>query len=244
MTLISALKVLLHRYSGQEDVCVGTGIAGRQQEELENLIGFFVNTIALRTNVRSGSSFTELLHEVQANTLGASEHQDVPFEKVVDAIVTERDLGRNPLFQVMFVLQNTPEVPEMRLGDVELLKKEYEHTTAQFDLSFSITETDSGLDGTVEYYTDLFTEQTVQRLLEHYKQLLSSITASPSLKIGEFSIMTEEEEAQLMFAFNNTKIEYPGDKTIVELYEHGIARLFLPRTISSSIPSMPLVEYL
>ena len=112
----------------------------------------------------------------------------------------------------------------MRLGDVELLKKEYEHTTAQFDLSFSITETDSGLDGTVEYYTDLFTEQTVQRLLEHYKQLLSSITASPSLKIGEFSIMTEEEEAQLMFAFNNTKIEYPGDKTIVELFEQQVQK--------------------
>ena len=108
MTLLAAFKVLLHRYSGQQDICVGSPIANRTQQEVEGLIGFFVNTLALRSEVKGRHPFTELLQQVKATTLEAYEHQEVPFEKVVEAVVKERDLSRSPLFQVMFVLQNTP----------------------------------------------------------------------------------------------------------------------------------------
>src|SRR6202011_4671774 len=115
MTVLAAFKVLLYRYSGQEDICVGTPVAGRNQQELEELIGFFINTLALRSQVRGELSFNELLGEVKSTTLEAYSHQEVPFEKVVDAVVKERDMSRNPLFQVMFVFQNRPEIPALKL---------------------------------------------------------------------------------------------------------------------------------
>ena len=156
MTLLGAFNVLLHRYSDQEDICVGTPIAGRQHEQLENLIGFFINTLALRTAVNRDGSFLELLGEVRRTTLEAYEHQEVPFEKIVEAVVRERDMSRTPVFQVMFVLQNTPPVPALKLGEVQLTPVENPHITTQFDLSFIITETSNGLQGSVNYSTDLY----------------------------------------------------------------------------------------
>ena len=158
MTLLAALKVLLYRYTGQKDICIGTGTAGRQQQEVEGLIGFFINTLALRTEVNTDGGFTALLQDVKKTTVEAYENQEVPFERVVDAVVRKRDRSRNPLFQVMFVLQNTPEVPNLKLGKLQLERAGYEHTTAQFDLSFSITEHDNGLSGSLEYNADLFTK--------------------------------------------------------------------------------------
>ncbi|MBC7828705.1 MAG: AMP-binding protein, partial [Chitinophagaceae bacterium] len=224
MTLLSSLKVLLHHYSGQRDICVGSGIAGRQQQEVENLIGFFVNTLALRSDVKDEASFKDLLQQVKATTLGAYEHQEVPFEKIVDAIVTQRDLSRNPLFQVMFVLQNTPDVPELHLGEVQLSREEYEHTTAQFDLSFSITETAEGLQGELEYCTDLYSAQTIQRILGHFRQLLGAIVIEPQQLIGNLSIISEEERNQLLFDFNTTQSKYPDTKSIVQLFEEQTAK--------------------
>ena len=120
MTLLSAFNVLLYRYSGQEDICVGTPIAGRNHQELEGLIGFFLNTLALRSQVRGDMTYTELLQEVKATTLEAYAHQEVPFEKVVETVVKERDMSRNPLFQVLFSLGNTPDVPELKLGNLTI----------------------------------------------------------------------------------------------------------------------------
>ena len=120
MTLLAAFKVLLHRYSGQEDITVGTPVANRTQQETEDLIGFFVNTLALRSEVKGEETFTQLLQQLKATTLDAYSHQDVPFEKVVEAVTKSRDLSRSPLFQVLFVLQNTPDVPELKFGDVKL----------------------------------------------------------------------------------------------------------------------------
>jgi amino acid adenylation domain-containing protein len=219
MTLLSALNVLLHRYSSQEDICIGSGIAGRQQQEVEGLIGFFVNTLALRNQVNDDAAFIELLQQVKTTTLGAYAHQEVPFEKIVDAVVTQRDMSRNPVFQVMFVLQNTPEIPELHLGEISLSRQSYEHTTAQFDLSFSITESASGMHGTVEYCTDLYTRDTIERIISHFKQLLLSIVATPSQRISELSIMAREEEHQLLDKFSGTEIDYPRDKAIVDLFE-------------------------
>ena len=163
MTLLAAFKVLLYRYSGQEDICVGTSVAGRQQQELEGLIGFFVNTLALRSHINGDQSFTDLLEEVKDTTLGAYAHQDVPFEKVVEAVVKERVAGKSPLFQVMLVLINTPEVPKLKLGELVLSAETYEQTTTKFDLTFFIKETKDGFRGTVQYNTDLYSDTRIQK---------------------------------------------------------------------------------
>jgi non-ribosomal peptide synthetase component F len=136
MTLLAVFKVMLYRYSGQEDICVGTSIANRTQQEIEGLVGFFVNTLAFRDEVKGDATFIELLQQVKATTLGAYEHQEVSFEKVVEAVVKERDPGVSPLFQVMLVMQNTPEAPRLQLGELSLTAESFEHTISKFDLTF------------------------------------------------------------------------------------------------------------
>ncbi len=224
MTLLATFKVLLHRYSGQEDICVGSPISNRTQKEIEGLIGFFLNTLALRSEVRSELSFKELLQQIKGTAMEAFEHQDVPFEKIVEAVVKERDLSRNPLFQVMLVMQNTPEIPDLSLEKIHLTKEEYENTTALFDFTFSITETPDGLEGAVEYATDLYNEETITRMVGHFRTLLGSIVKSPQQKIGKLRMLTEAEEHQLLVEFNNTKVDYPKDKTIVDLFEEQAAK--------------------
>ena len=219
MTLLAAFKVLLHRHSGQEDICVGSPIANRTQKEVEGLIGFFVNTLALRSEVRSELSFKELLQQIKGTAMEAFEHQDVPFEKIVEAVVKERDLSRNPLFQVMLVMQNTPAVQALRIGEVQLSDEEFIHNTTHFDITFSIAETLNGLEGVVEYATDLYNKETILRMPDHFTTLLASIVRSPLQKIGELRMLTNEEEHQLLVEFNDTKVDYPKDKTIVDLFE-------------------------
>ncbi|WP_246113333.1 condensation domain-containing protein, partial [Segetibacter aerophilus] len=209
MTLLSAFNVLLHRYSGQEDICVGTPIAGRQQQELEALIGFFVNTLAMRSHVDSELPFTELLQQVKATTMEGYANQEIPFEKVVEAVVKDRDMSRNPLFQVMFILRNTPDVPELRLGDIALSRTGYEHSTSLFDFSLFITETERGLHAAIEYSTDLFTRATMERMAGHFTRLLSSVVRTPEEKVGRLGLLTATEEETLVSGFNTTTTLYP-----------------------------------
>jgi amino acid adenylation domain-containing protein len=218
MTLLAAFKVLLYRYSGQEDICVGTPVAGRNHHELEGLIGFFINTLALRSHVSGEMSFTKLLQEVKNTTLEAYTHQEVPFEKVVDAVVKERDMSRNPLFQVLFVLQNTPEVPELKLGELSLSAESQERTTTLFDIAFTISETGSGLQGTVEYGTDLYRDETIAQMISHYITLLGSIVASPQERTGRLVMLSSAEKEKLLTEFNDTAAVYPKDKSVVDLF--------------------------
>ncbi|MEO6188652.1 MAG: amino acid adenylation domain-containing protein, partial [Ginsengibacter sp.] len=218
MTLLAAFKVLLHRYSGQEDICVGTPIAGRQQVEVEELIGFFVNTLALRDEVKSNATFEELLLEVRKTTLDAYQHQEVPFEKIVDVLDVERDVSRNPVFQVMFVLRNTPEVPDLSFGNVKLSAVNAEHTTAMFDIQLFITETVDGLSIMTEYSTDLFLESTIRDMISQYRELLSSILKNPKETIGRLPILSKQEEHHLLHDLNKTSTDYPKDKTVVDLF--------------------------
>ena len=145
MTLLSALNVLLYRYSGQQDITVGASIANRTQQEIEGLVGFFVNTLAFRNEVDSTSAFTGLLQQVKGTTIGAYEHQDVPFEKVVEAVLKERDGSRTPVFQVMLVLLNTAEVPVLQLGEVRLSGEGLETNVSRFDITFFVSESPNGL---------------------------------------------------------------------------------------------------
>ena len=222
MTLLSSFNLLLHRYSQQDDICIGSPIAGRQQQELEGLIGFFVNTLAFRTKIDSNATFIELLQQVKSSTLKAYEHQEAPFEKVVEAVVKERDLSRSPLFQVMFVLRNTPEVPEINLGGVQLSNTSYEHTTALFDMTFFMTETPNGIHLAVEYSTDLFTEATVKRMIAHFQQLLTSIVNSPKQAVGKLQMLNKAEEHQLLEDNNETDEPFQTDITVAELFEQQV----------------------
>ena len=224
MTLLAAFKVLLHKYSGQQDICVGSPIANRMEPEVEGSIGFFVNTLAIRTEVDSASSFTELLQQVKLTMIEAYENQEAPFEKVVDVVLRDRDLSRNPLFQVMLVLQNVPDIQPFRLGGMIVSAEEYKHSTSQFDLTFTIKEKEDHLQVQVEYSNALYHESTVVGMADSFKQLLYSIVEAPNKKIVKLSMLTTQEAQRLLYEFNNSKVDYPKERTIVDLFEDQVTQ--------------------
>ncbi|HBL59419.1 MAG TPA: non-ribosomal peptide synthetase [Cyanobacteria bacterium UBA8803] len=223
MTLLAAFQILLYRYSGQEDIIIGTPIAGRTRVETEGLIGFFVNTLALRTNLAGNPSFEELLERVREVALGAYAHQDIPFEKLVAELQPERDISRSPLFQVMFILQNTPqstfEFPGLTLSTLEV-----NSVGAKFDLTLSLTETTEGILGRWTYSTDLFDSATITRMTGHFQTLLEGIIANPSQPICELRLLTAAERHQMLVEWNDTYSEYPQDTCIHQLFEAQVQR--------------------
>ena len=222
MTLLAGFNVLLYRYSGQEDISVGSPIANRTQQEVEGLVGFFVNTLILRSELTSSLTFNKLLQQIKETTLEAYEHQDVPFEKIVEVVVKERDLSRTPLFQVMFVLQNASDNTEMRLGRLQLSREALPSNTSKFELTFSITESENGLQVSIEYNTGLYKEETIDRMMSHFKELLTSIIHNPRENISKLRMLTRLEEDQLLFQFNDAATGYPFDKNIVDLFESQV----------------------
>jgi len=223
MTLLAAFQVLLSRYSGQEDICVGSPIAGRTQQEVEGMVGFFINMLALRSEVKADRSFIDLLQQVRERTLGAYEHQEVPFEKVVEAVVDKRDLSRSPVFHVLFSLQNIPESPRLRLGELELSGVGSAHQTTQFELNVSLRESDRGIQMEIAYSTDLYGEETIGRMARHYEQLLRSIVRDAHQPVGKLAMLTADEEQQVLRVFNDTAVDYPRDRTFIELFEEQVA---------------------
>jgi amino acid adenylation domain-containing protein len=218
MTLLAAFQVLLHRYSKQEDVVVGSPIANRNRTELEGLIGFFVNTLVLRVNFSGNPTFQELLSRVRETCLGAYAHQDLPFEKPVEELQPERDMSRNPLFQVMFLLQNTPRhVPDV--SNLTIDRMIVESGTAKFDLTLALTDRDGKLSGFIEYNTDLFDRSRVERMVAHFHNLLGGIVADPDQRISTLPLLTEKERHQLLVEWNDTTTAYPKDSCIHELFE-------------------------
>lgn len=224
MTLLATFKTLLHRYSGQDDILVGSPIANRNQDGIEQLIGFFVNTLVLRTNFSGNPSFQELLKRVRETTLGAYAHQDMPFELLVDELRPQRNLSYTPLFQVMFVLHNAPisevEMANLTFGSVETGN----NRNVMFDLILHITETDEGLDGALDYNTDLFEENTICRMVSHLQTLLSGIVANPQQHLLELPLLTESERQTLLVNWNNTATDYSQDKCIHELFEAQVQK--------------------
>ncbi|AVH69209.1 non-ribosomal peptide synthetase [Nostoc sp. 'Lobaria pulmonaria (5183) cyanobiont'] len=218
MTLLAAFQTLLWRYTGQEDIVVGSPIANRNRAEIEGLIGFFVNTLVLRTNLTGNPSFEELLKRVREVALGAYAHQDLPFELLVEQLQPQRDLSHTPLFQVMFVLQNAP-MSALELPDLTLSPVESDSNTAKFDLTLYMSETESGLVGNLEYNTDLFAENSIQRMAAHLQTLLSGIVTNPQASLSELSLLTQTEKHQLLQEWNDTEVEYPQQLCIHELFE-------------------------
>ena len=223
ITLQTVYKALLYRYSGQQDISIGTSIARREQQQLEGLIGFFVNTLALRDEVNGEQSFKELLQQVRTTTMEAYAHQEVPFEKVVETVIKERDKSRSPLFQVMLVLQNTPEVPELRLGDVELSGEQYDQTTIKFELTFFIKETGKGLQGSVQYCSDLYSKETIERMINHFTELLKSVVKDPGEKVGKLGMLPGVEKQTIIEEYSQKTVSYPKE-SVVTLFEEQAAR--------------------
>ncbi|AFZ28072.1 amino acid adenylation enzyme/thioester reductase family protein [Cylindrospermum stagnale PCC 7417] len=223
MTLLAAFKILLYRYTGQENVIVGTPIAGRNRREIESLIGFFVNTLALRTDLGGNPSFRELLGRVRQVCLEAYTHQDLPFEQLVTALQPERHLSHTPVFQVMFALDNAP-MGEFALPGLAVTPLASPIQTAKFDLTLSMEERNGQLTGEWEYNTDLFEAATIERMIKHFQTLLSGITAHPNQSIWKLPLLTEAEKHQLLIEWNQTEADYPQDKCIHQLFEEQVER--------------------
>ncbi len=223
MALLAALQTLLYRYTGQEDICIGTPIAGRNRVETEGLIGFFVNTLVIRADLGGDPSFREMLGRARESALGAFAHQELPFETLVEKLQPERSMSHTPFFQVAFAYQNAVtealELPGLTLSRVGL-----KHLTTKFDLTVAATETPDGLNLLVEYNTDLFNDDTIARLLGHYQTLLEGVAADPDQRISDLPLLTEAERYRLLSEWNNTASEYPRDKCVHELFEAQVAR--------------------
>jgi amino acid adenylation domain-containing protein/non-ribosomal peptide synthase protein (TIGR01720 family) len=222
MTLLAALNTLLFRYSGQDDILIGTPTANRNRQEIEPLIGFFVNTLVLRNSLEGNPAFSGLLQQARNVVLEAYANQDVPFEQVVDALEIERSLSYNPLFQVMFAMQNAP------LNSLELphLKAQYlavKHQKIKFDLSLILeeieTEQGSYLEGFWEYDSHLFTDERITRMVGHFQTLLKGIVANPQQTVRELPLLTESEKQQLLVEWNQTQQDYPQNLCIHQLFE-------------------------
>jgi amino acid adenylation domain-containing protein len=232
MLLLAALDVLLWRYTGESDLVVGTPVANRTRSELEGVVGFFVNTLALRAQVEGGESFGSLLAHVREACLGAYAHQDVPFEKLVEELEHERDVSRTPFFQVQLVLQNTP--PEfLELSGVRLELLEIYNETTKFDITILLTEVSDGMRGTIEYNRDIFDATTIERLCGHFVRLLEAVAEDPSRRLRDYALLSAPERERLLRDFNPPPVELPERLCVHELFERE-ARL---------TPDAPALEF-
>ncbi len=223
MTLLAAFKVLLNCYTRQDDLLVGTPVANRNRLEIEGLIGFFVNALVLRTDLSGNPTFRELVRRVRRVCVDAYAHQDLPFERLVEELHTERDLSRNPLFQVMFVLQNAPlravELPGLSLNPVIA-----DGGTTHFDLTLHIVDTEQGLLATAAYNTDLFDADTITRMLAHFQTLLEATIRAPDRHLSELSLLTDTQRQQVLLGSNDIPSGYTEDLGIHQLFEAQVER--------------------
>ena len=223
MALLATFKTLLFRYTGEADIVIGSPIANRNRAQTEGLLGCFVNALALRTDLSGNPTFRQLLRRVRETTLGAYAHQDLPFEKLVEDLQPKRSLTQNPLFQALFALQNTPDTERRHAPSPDSGAPRVVHGTAKFDLSLSLSETEDGLSGAVEYSTDLFDHASITRMIGHLETLLTAITDDPEQRLSELPILTAREDEQLR-SWNATVATYPGDASIHHLFESQVEK--------------------
>ena len=223
MTLLAGYQALLSRYSGQEDISVGSALASRTRAETEPLIGFFINTLVFRTDLSNDPSFRELLRRVREVALGAYAHQDVPFEMLVDALQPERDLSHSPLFQAAFSLQNIP-VQARELEDLTVMPVELESGVAQFDLLLTMEEQGDSITGTMDYNVDLFDASTIERMMGHYQRLLQEAVTDLDRPVNRLPLLTPAEEELMLVTWNRTETPFPDAVTIHQLFEEQVAQ--------------------
>jgi amino acid adenylation domain-containing protein len=223
MVLLAGFEVLLNRYTGQEDMCIGTPIAGRTRQETEGLIGFFVNTLVLRGDLSGRPTTRELLRRVRETTLGAYAHQELPFERLVEELRPERELSRTPLFQVMFILQNAP-LGELELGEARLEVVGRAAATAKFELTLMLEEqADGSVRGYLEYSRELFSEARMERMGRHYERLVSEMARAPEQRVGLVELLSAAERAEQLVSWNATSASYP-ERCLHQLFEEQAER--------------------
>jgi len=230
MVLLTLFYLMLSRLGGQEDIIVGTAVAGRSHADLQQIIGMFVNTLATRNYPSGEKSVAVFLREVKTSTLESFENQEYQFEDLVEKVEAVRNVGRNPLFDVVFTLQNLSEVNEAKTGaettgEVEPTLYDYESRTAKFDMTLFAVETGDGFVFTLEYCTRLFKEDTIDRFTGYFKNIINSIAGNPSQRISDIEMLTETEKRQLLVEFNDTGEPYPNDKTIPRLFAEQAERM-------------------
>ncbi len=218
MALLAVFDVLLYRYSRQDDIVVGSPIAGRNRSQLEGLIGLFVNQLVLRVHLKGSETFRELLKQVREATLGAYENQDLPFEYLVEKLHPKRDLSRNPIFQVSFALQDAGRSMP-KLGDLQINYLAIEAGISRFDLELQAIESAQGISGHFIYDSDLFEKATICRMIRHFHILFESMTSAPDQTISSIPLLTAEESAQILGEWNRTAYEYPEEKCVIDLFE-------------------------
>ncbi|HUM03006.1 MAG TPA: condensation domain-containing protein, partial [Thermoanaerobaculia bacterium] len=223
MALLAGFATLLHRYTEQTDLVVGTPVANRNRTEIEGLVGFFVNMLPLRCRLAGDPTFRGLMREVRSVVLEASTHQDLPFDELVREIQPVRAGNHSPIFQVLFILQNTPD-PTARAGGLVFEPFEVDPGTAKFDLTVNLAETASEMEGWVEYATDLFDADRIARLVSHLERILEAGVAEPDTRISALPLMTEAERRQVLLEWNRTSRDYPREKCIQEVFEGQVDR--------------------
>ncbi len=220
--LLSAFNILLFKYSGQEDIIIGSPVAGRLNSELENVVGMFVNTLALRNYPTSEKRFEDFLKEVASHTLQALEHQEYSFEMLVDKLQLRKNVNRHPLFDVMFAFENVDAV-RAEIGDFEIKPYEYTNRTSKFDLELKVTEQDGQLRFIFEYSTGLFRKETIERMAEHFVKIMDTIIEDITIPIEEIDLVTMKEKNRIG-VFNNTDTLYPEEKTIKRIFEELVEK--------------------
>ncbi|MCM3141133.1 edeine biosynthesis hybrid PKS-NRPS EdeI [Brevibacillus sp. MER 51] len=224
MTLLGALTIMLSKYAGEEDIIIGSPVAGRHHADLENIVGVFLNTLAMRNFPRSDRTVADFLQEVKERALAALSHADYPFEMLVDRLTLPKDTARNPLFDVMFILQNTGDAKgSMSANGLTLAPYPFEQRSAQFDLTFDIIEREQRLIVDIEYSNKLFSKETITSMSTHFQKILEQMVENPEQLIGKISMLAEEERLLLIEQWNDTSLEYSREKTVVQLFEEVAA---------------------
>lgn len=223
MTLLCGWSILLGRMSGQQDLVIGSPVANRQRADTEGLIGFFVNTLALRVRPQAGLTVAALLDQVRAMTLAAYAHQELPFEHLVEALQPERSLDHNPLVQVMLALNNTPGVAATGLAGLELAPLDSPQTMSKCDMTLSLGEVQGELVGTIEYASDLFDAASVERIAARLETVLGAMVGDEQCPVGALALLPQAERALVLHASNQTDAAYPDALTIQECFQARVA---------------------
>ncbi|MEN6314180.1 MAG: amino acid adenylation domain-containing protein [Clostridiaceae bacterium] len=221
--LLAAYAILLERYTGQDDIMIGTPVAGRRHADILNTIGVFINTLALRISYAPESSFAEFLKSLGQDVLQAFDNQDYPFANLVDDIVVKRDMSRNPVFDTMFILQNM-DVDEIKVEGLEISGYEFDKGMAQFDITLIATEIKDEIEIELNYCTSLFSEDTIRRFGAHYINILAYMSEHPEVRLREIDMLSDAEKHQLLYEFNNTTVPYPKEKLVHSLFEEQVRR--------------------
>jgi len=227
MTLMSGVNTILYRYTNQNDIIAGTPIAGREHPDLEGQIGLYLNTLAIRSKIEEANSFLDVLEHQKETLLSAYEHQIYPFDELVNKLNIPRDTSRSVLFDVMVVLQNQAQLHSIKtdnnLEGIQVEEYEVNRSTSQFDISFTFAETDE-LELSIEYNTDIYDDFLIERMFVHFENLMSKAIDNPKDSVLSIEYITDKEKKQLLEEFNNTKVDYPKDKTIVDLFEEQVKK--------------------